>query len=149
MAKAKVSKAVKAAKASRRKLDMKMAGEPIAPLIFMLVGGLFIFISGIVSLYLGTPQAINCTGCGNGIVGLFGQFNVFYGTMGVLAGILLMICASHTYDKDPIVVKIWSTIGFGATILSLFNFGGFFIGFFIALFGSVIGMMHPEYAITL
>lgn len=127
--------------ATKRKGRDMRKDEPFTVFLFTLVGGIFILIGGIVSTYFG-PGRLPLGYTNNaGAIGFLGNFSAFYGFIGILSGFLLLVCAYELRTRDKMKVKIWSTVALGASILSIFDLGGFIIGFIIAVIGSIIGLM--------
>lgn len=129
----------RASSATRTTKTLK--GRAFAPYLLMLIGGLFIFIIGTVSLYFGQAQTFGLFPTW-GLMNILGNYNIFYGFMGVFTGALIILAAFHNNQTTDIFkIKVWSTMAFGAALLSLFDTGGLWIGFVFAIVGSIIGLM--------
>jgi hypothetical protein len=115
--------------------------EPVTAFLFTLMGGMFILIGGIISTYFGPGRLPIGYANNAGVIGFLGNFSAFYGFIGILSGLLLLVCSYELHTKDKTKVKIWSTIALGASVLSIFDLGGFIIGFIIAVIGSIMGLM--------
>ncbi len=115
--------------------------EPVTAFLFILIGGMFILILGVISAYFGPSRLPAGFVNTSGVIGFLGSFNLFYGFIGILSGLLLLVCSHELRTKDKMKIKVWSTIALGASVLSIFDFGGFIVGFIIAIIGSIIGLM--------
>ncbi len=112
--------------------------------VFGVVGGILIVLAGVaVVLYGG--NILSLTSGTFGIsqynfnaseIGLFLPIGLF----GILTGIIVIISsvALHYTDKNR---SFWSTLVLFFAVLSLTNAaGGFFVGFFMALFCGIVGL---------
>jgi hypothetical protein len=112
--------------------------------VFGVVGGILIILAGIAVIIYG-GNILSLTSGTFGIsryafntsqIGLFLPMGLF----GMLTGIIIIISsmALHYTDKNK---SFWSTLILFFAVLSLTNAaGGFFIGFFMALFCGIIGL---------
>ncbi len=107
-----------------------MGDKPLLVLILCGLGGLIIFLFGIISI----PSLLK-----------FSPLFSISGLIGILCGAALMYSAFEMYKSAPddmLKFKKFSRICLVATFLSIFNFGGFVIGFLIALVGFLMSTMY-------
>ncbi len=112
--------------------------------VFGVVGGILIVLAGVaVVLYGGNILSLTSGTFGisqynfnTSEIGLFLPIGLF----GILTGIIVIISsvALHYTDKNR---SFWSTLVLFFAVLSLTNAaGGFFVGFFMALFCGIVGL---------
>jgi hypothetical protein len=104
-----------------------------------LTGGIFILLGGIVSLIFDS-----ILGVGLGIFGLggLGILAVIAGVFGLVCGIIVLVGAQMINSHDVGRVRTGSVLVLIFSILSWFgSFGGFIVGFVLALIGSIMGLV--------
>ena len=124
-----------------------MSEKPTAAFILVLIGGVLIFLNGLILLALSTiAAAIAAT-----IVPLphIATLIIALGSIGLIFGILLIIASIKINSGNPSMVRTWSIVALILSILSLFLCNGFIIGFILALVGAILGLIwKPPSAIT-
>jgi len=99
-----------------------------------LIGGIFILLGGIVEVAIGSFLAIFTFGLTGAVV--------IFGIMGIIIGIVI-IAGSAQINSNPEKSHVtWGSIILALSIISIFaGFGGFFIGFILALIGGILAIV--------
>jgi hypothetical protein len=107
--------------------------KPTAAMILSIIGGIFILLGGLLGVAIGSTLGFITFGFAGGTILLLGAIGTVIGILTVVFGILLsMHTGSHTmYGALIIVFSIVSWIT---------AFGGFFIGFLLALIGGILAI---------
>ena len=109
-----------------------MSNKPTAAFVLSLIGGIFILLGGLVFVAAGAILG----SLGGGLIG--GSI-ALYGGIGALLGILVIVGGVMMWMR-PQQHVIWGVLVIIFAIISLpFGFGGFVIGFFLALNGGILG----------
>lgn len=115
-----------------------MAEKPTAAFVLSLIGAIFIIIGG-----LATAAIAAIIGTSLDIIGMgsYGLGFAVLGALGVVWGIIALIGAVMMNSTDKSRVRTGSIIVLIFSIISWFgSFGGFFLGFLLALIGSILGL---------
>jgi hypothetical protein len=114
---------------------MGLSGErPTAAFILSLIGGIIILLSGLAVATIGAAVTFFLAG----IVGIFGLIGAVWGILIIVFAVMLNSNPrSHTtYGALILVFSLLSWFG---------SFGGFFIGFLLALIGGILALVwHPS-----
>ncbi len=107
--------------------------RPTAAMVLSIIGGVFILIGGLVGVAIGSALAFITFGFAGGTVVLLGAIGTILGILTIVFAILLgMHPGNHTmYGALIVVFSIISWIT---------AFGGFFIGFLLALIGGILAL---------
>jgi hypothetical protein len=102
-------------------------------MVLSIIGGIFILIGGLFGVWVGAVVSALTFGFAGGTVVLLGAVGVIIGILTVVFAVLLgMHSANHTmYGVLIIVFSIISWIT---------AFGGFFLGFLLALIGGILAV---------
>jgi hypothetical protein len=113
--------------------------KPIGAMVLSIVGGIFILLGGLVGVWLGTVLAALTFGLAGGTVVVLGAVGMVIGLVTIVLGVLLgMHPRNHTmYGALIIVLAIVSWVT---------AFGGFFIGFLLALIGGILALTYKTTA---
>lgn len=104
---------------------------PTTAFVLSLIGGIFVFLVGLVLAYVGSLLA----GFG------FGLFSGFF-YVGLVIGILMIIFAVMLYVM-PQAKTAWGAIIIVLSVASLpFTFGGFIVGFILGLIGGIFAITY-------
>lgn len=114
--------------------------RPTAAFVITLIGGIIIFIGGIVTALFGVAATYLIGWVHSGF--LFGAYAS--SVIGIITGIIIIISAIMLDTKYKSKITEWSVVALIFTVLSLFNLGGFGVGFILALIGSIIGLSKGE-----
>ncbi|MDE1824123.1 MAG: hypothetical protein KGI00_04170 [Candidatus Micrarchaeota archaeon] len=118
----------------------KLKERPKVAFILMLSGGLFILLGSISSFLLSTLFRSLITQMITHMYG-YGFYGFSLAAIGMLFGIVVVYSAFMVDSLDVEKVRKWSTIGLICSVLSLLDFGGFFLGFVLSFVGSIMAMM--------
>ena len=110
-----------------------MADAPTAAFALSLIGGILILLGGIVVAAIG------------GAFAFFGAgFVIVVGVWGIICGLICILGATWINSGERDKVRTGSILVLIFSILGLFGGSGFFIGFLLALIGSILGLTwHP------
>jgi Family of unknown function (DUF6114)/zinc-ribbon domain len=102
-------------------------------MILAIIGGVFILLGGLLGVAIGSALGILTFGLAGATVTLLGAVGVVIGLLTIVFAVLLsMHPANHTMYGALIVVF--------AIISWITAFGGFFIGFLLALIGGILAL---------
>ncbi len=115
-------------------------GRPTAAFAVTLIGGIVILSGGIVTGILGLAVS--------SVFG-FGSVPILVGAyassvIGLVCGVIVIISSVMLDTKDKARITEWSTVGLIFSVLSLFDLGGFGVGFILGLIGSLLGLSKGE-----
>lgn len=115
-------------------------GKPTSAFSITLIGGIIILIGGILTGVFGLVV---------GTVFGLGNAPVMIGTwastvIGIVSGIIVIVSAIMLDTKDKAKITEWSTVALIFTVISLFDLGGFGVGFILGLIGSLLGISRGE-----
>jgi hypothetical protein len=116
----------------------KMAEKPTAAFVLSLIGGIFVIIGGLVTAAIAAivGSAFDIIGMGS-----YGLGFALLGALGLVWGIIILLGAVMMNSTDKSRVRTGSIIVLVFSIISWFgSFGGFFLGFLLALIGSILGL---------
>jgi hypothetical protein len=107
--------------------------KPTAAMVLSLIGGIFILLGGLTGVWLGSVISALTFGLGGGTITILGAIGVIIGILTILFAVMLtMHPENHTmYGALIVVFSIISWIT---------AFGGFFIGFLLALIGGILAL---------
>lgn len=115
-----------------------MAEKPTAAFVLSLIGAIFIIIGGLATAAIAAIVGTTLDVLGMGSYGL--GFAVL-GALGIVWGIITLLGAVMMNSTDKSRVRTGSIIVLIFSIISWFgSFGGFFLGFLLALIGSILGL---------
>ena len=104
--------------------------KPVAAFVLSLIGGIFVLLGGIVIAALGAALTFFIGGIGG-----------FYGLFGIIFGIIIIVGSAMLYS-NPDKHVLWGAIILVFSIVSWFgSYGGFVIGFLLALIGGILAMV--------
>jgi hypothetical protein len=107
--------------------------RPTAAMVLSIIGGIFILLGGILGVAIGSALSFVTFGFAGGTVLLLGAVGLVIGILVVVFGVLLsMHPGNHTMYGALIVVF--------AIVSWITAFGGFFIGFLLALIGGILAL---------
>lgn len=111
-----------------------MAEKPTAAFVLSLIGAIFYILAALVIV-----AAISTFGF---LIPFAGIAVVFVGGLGLISGVVMIVGAAMMNSSDKgrvrtgsILVLVFCLIG------AIFTAGGFFIGFILALIGSILGLV--------
>ncbi|MCL4324238.1 MAG: DUF6114 domain-containing protein [Candidatus Thermoplasmatota archaeon] len=106
--------------------------RPTGAFVLSLIGGIFIVLGGITLMSLGAFFAF--------FLIMFGVSVYVLGFIGVVVGVLVCISGYMVY-RDPGAKVVWGALIIVFALLSwVVAFGGFFIGFLLALIGGILAL---------
>ena len=115
-----------------------MAEKPTAAFALSLIGAIFILLGGLAMLAIGAIAGTAFTLAGLGDFGL-GFYAI--GALGLIWGIITLYGAIMINSTDKSRVRTGAILVLVFSIISWFGtFGGFFIGFLLALIGAILGL---------
>jgi hypothetical protein len=107
--------------------------KPVAAFVLVLVGGIFVLLSGIMLSLMGSVMTFFMMGVGG-----------IFGVIGIISGIMMIISAAMINTVNKAQIKTWSVIALIFSIVSIANFGGFIIGFLLGVIGSILGLVFEK-----
>lgn len=117
---------------------------PKAAIVLILVGGLLISFSGILAI-VGIPTGVTFTD-GHLMIQPLQGISIYHGIIEVISGIILIVAVLYIKYKDATTAQNWLIIALIFSIFSLIGGGGFFIGFIMAIIGSILGIIYEYLA---
>ncbi|MDA4125466.1 MAG: hypothetical protein OK438_08515 [Thaumarchaeota archaeon] len=115
-----------------------MAEKPTAAFVLSLIGGIIYLIVGLI-----IAGASAVAGSYAGMAGFpgVGLAVAAVGGIGLVSGIIMVIGSIMMNNSDKSRVKTGSILVLVFTIIgAIFTVGGFFLGFILALIGSILGL---------
>ncbi len=114
--------------------------RPTASFVITLIGGIIILIGGIVTALVGVTATAIVGWIHSGFL-----FSAYASSIiGIITGVIIIISAIKLDTKYKNRITEWSTVALIFAVLSLFNLGGFGIGFILAFVGSILGLSKGE-----
>ena len=111
-----------------------MGEKPTAAFVLSLLGGIFIFLVGIL-----VAAVAGMVGSVPGVPGGSANMLTIIGVIGIVNGLLVMVFGVLIYMK-PQQHVVWCVLVIVFSIVSLFDtFGGFIIGLILGLIGGILG----------
>ncbi|MCL4380903.1 MAG: DUF6114 domain-containing protein [Candidatus Marsarchaeota archaeon] len=107
--------------------------KPMAAFVLVLVGGIFVLLSGVMLSLMGSIMTFFIMGVGG-----------IFGIIGIVSGIMMIISAAMINTTHKAQIKTWSVIALIFSVVSIANFGGFIIGFLFGLIGSILGLVFEK-----
>lgn len=107
--------------------------RPTGAGILAIVGGLFILLGGVAEAFIGSTISTLTFGQAGGLLVGLGALGVLMGILIVIFGILILVSDEGT-GAYGIVVIVFSVISLASA------FGGFIIGFILALIGGILAL---------
>ncbi len=134
----------KATRKSSAKLSAKteLKGNPLIPFIFILAGGIVIFIGGILVLAMGMMYHVMLSILleQGYAIPFSSQFLIASGIVGLISGAIILSTAPFLYTKSYARFKSLVLVALSFSVISLISGGGFFIGFALAFIGAMAGL---------
>lgn len=128
---------------------MGTGNKPTAAFVLTLIGGIFVLLAGLVILAIGALFGAAASAAGAAgftvpgmLFGGAGYLVVALGVVGLVLGILLIVASTKINSTDASKIKLWSILALVFSLISLAAGAGFFIGFVLALVGSILGLVH-------
>jgi Family of unknown function (DUF6114) len=117
-----------------------MHHKPTAAFILSLIGGIFILLGGLAYVALGAFIGSLGVGGVGGAVALYGGIGALLGILVIVGGVMLWV--------RPDQHIVWGILIIVFAIISLVFafFGGFVIGFILALIGGILGLVFKPMA---
>ena len=111
-----------------------MSEKPTAAFVLSLIGGIFIFLVGLLITAVG-----GIAGSIPGVPSGGANMLTLLGVIGIVNGLLVMVFGILIYIK-PQQHVVWGVLVIVFSIVSLFDtLGGFIIGLILALIGGILG----------
>ena len=121
---------------------MSSQETPGTALALSLVGGILMFVSGILPLIVilsgGYGYGFGYGGMMGGLGGMFGGIGGLW-FIGLISGIVVVICAIMLGSR-PVEHTTWGTLILVFSIISFFGMGGFFIGAILGIAGGALAL---------
>jgi Family of unknown function (DUF6114)/zinc-ribbon domain len=115
--------------------------KPTTPMVLSIIGGVFIFLAGLAELWLGSIASSLS-------FGLIGGSLILFGALGALLGILIIVFAVLLHAQ-PQHKAIFGVLIIVFSVVSLTSFfGGFVLGFILALIGGILALTWKPSAPT-
>lgn len=128
---------------------MATGNRPTAAFVLTLIGGVLVLIGGLALITIGAlfgaaGSMAGSAGFGvpGAIIGGTGYLAAGFGVLGLALGVLLIIASTKINSTNPSKIKTWSILALVFSLVSLIAGSGFFIGFILALVGSILGLVH-------
>ena len=119
--------------------------KPTGPMVLSIIGGVFIFLAGLLEIWLGSVASSLSFRLVGGSLIAFGALGALLGILIVVFGILLHAQPQH-HTVFGILIVVFS-------VVSLTSFlGGFVIGFILALIGGILAAVwkpHPPTVVVM
>jgi hypothetical protein len=109
---------------------MSLKPHPVAAFILSLLGGVTIVLSSLFVIIIGSAITFFIGGVGR-----------YIGILGILCGCMIIYGALKLRTEPKMHVTYGSMILVASFISLIGAFGGFGIGFFLALFGGILGII--------
>jgi hypothetical protein len=107
---------------------------PTAGMVLAIIGGIFIVLGSLFELAVGAAISSVSFGYAGGIVELLGLIGLALGVLVIFLGVLMhQVTEYHTVAGVLIIV-------FAVVSLVTSSFGGFVLGFILALIGGILGL---------
>ena len=124
-------------------MSEKLEERPTAAFILSLLGGIFMILSGSLTLFF-----VNVISYGMGYSpyrwGMMGWgmmgFLPWFWIIGLVSGVIVLIGAAMLYTR-PEESATWGVLILVFSIISLLGMGGFFIGFLLGLIGGILAIV--------
>jgi hypothetical protein len=102
-------------------------------MVLSIIGGIFILIGGLVGIWLGTAVSVLTFGFAGGTILALGAVGTIIGILTIVFAILLSMHPSQ-HTMYGVLILVFSLISW------ITAFGGFFIGFLLALLGGIFAI---------
>jgi len=131
---------------------MSSQGTPITAFILSLIGGVLIFIGGVVSSMWFMSGGYNSGGMMGGFGGMMGGYQGMMGNWGVPFGFMgglsliglvagtLVIIGALMLNARPAEHTAWGVVILVFSIVSFLGMGGFFIGALLGIAGGALAL---------
>ncbi len=127
----------------KSKLSGELKEEPLVPFIFVLVGGIVIFIGGIFLLAIGEMSHLMLNLLQTYTLQIMPTvYLIAGGIIGLVSGAVIISLSAFLYTQKVIRFKVLLIFALGFAIISLLSGGGFFIGFALVMIGIISGLFR-------